>query len=115
MACWHDLHKEAASGVDHVTAEAYAANLHATIEALAQRLQATRSRANLVRRWDIPQGNGTERPLGIPAREDTLGQLAGAKLLSAISAQDCLDCRDGYRPGRMALWWRSMSQASLTI
>jgi hypothetical protein len=32
-ACWDDLNKAAASGVDHVTAEAYAANLQATIAA----------------------------------------------------------------------------------
>ena len=33
LDCWHDLNKDAASGVDKVTAEAYAANLHANIEA----------------------------------------------------------------------------------
>jgi RNA-directed DNA polymerase len=103
LACWHDLHKAAASGVDQVTAEAYAVNLHANIEALAQRLKAKRSRAKLVRRCSIPQGNGTERPLGIPALEDTLVQLAGAKLLTAIYEQDFLDCSYGYRPGRGAL------------
>src|SRR5205085_4203329 len=47
--------------------------------------------------------NGTDRPLGIPALEDTLVQLACAKLLTAISEQDFLDCRDGYRAGRGAL------------
>jgi RNA-directed DNA polymerase len=66
LACWHDLHKDAASGVDKVTAEAYAENLHANIEALAQRLKAKRYRATLVRRCDIPKENGKERPLGIP-------------------------------------------------
>ena len=39
----------------------------------------------------------------MPALEDTLVQLAGAKLLTAIDAQDFLDCRDGDRPGRGAL------------
>ena len=33
LTCWHDLHKDAASGVDQVTAEAYAVKLHAKIEA----------------------------------------------------------------------------------
>ena len=92
LACWHDLNKDAASGVDQVTAEAYAVNLHANIEALAQRLKAQRYRAKLVRRCYIPKGNGTERPLGIPALEDTRVQLAGAKLFTAIYAQDFLDC-----------------------
>src|SRR5712691_10978880 len=45
----------------------------------------------------------TARPLGMPALEDTLGQLAGAKLLTALSAQDFLDGRDGSRAGRGAL------------
>jgi len=66
LACWHDLNKDAASGGDNVTAEAYAEHLHAKIEALAQRLQAKRYRATLVRRCDIPKENGAERPLGIP-------------------------------------------------
>ena len=102
-ACWDDLNKAAASGVDHVTAEAYAENLQANIAALAQRLQAQRYRAKLVRRCDIPKANGTERPLGIPALEDKLVQLACAKLLTAIYEQDFLECSDGSRPGRGAL------------
>ena len=102
-ACWHDLNKDAASGVDKVTAEAYAEHLHATSEALAQRLQTKRYRATLVRRCDIPKEHGKERPLGIPALEDKLGQLACAKLRTALYEQDFLDCSDGYRPGRGAL------------
>jgi len=102
-ACWDDLNKAAASGVDHVTAEEYAANLQANIEALAQRLKTKRYRATLVQRCYIPKANGKERPLGIPALEDTLVQLACAKLLTAIYEQDFLECSDGYRPGRGAL------------
>ena len=52
--CWQDLKKEAASGVDRVTADAYAANLQGNIAALVQRLQAKRYRAKLVRRCYIP-------------------------------------------------------------
>ena len=101
--CWQDLNKEAASGVDRVTADAYAANLQGNIAALVQRLKTKRYRATLVRRCYIPKANGTERPLGIPALEDKLVQLACAKLLTAIYEQDFLDCRYGYRPGRGAL------------
>src|SRR5215475_4518574 len=103
LDCWDDLNKAAASGVDHVTAEEYAANLQANIEALAQRLKAQRYRAKLVRRCYIPKENGKVRPLGIPALEDKLVQLACAKLLMAIYEQDFLDCSYGYRPGRGAL------------
>jgi RNA-directed DNA polymerase len=103
LDCWHDLKKDAASGVDHMTAEAYEVNLQANRAALAQRLQAQRSRAPLVRRCAIPKENGQERPLGIPAREDKLVQLACAKRCTAIYAQDFRDCSYGYRPGRGAL------------
>lgn len=73
------------------------------MEALAQRLQAQRYRATLVRRCDMPKANGQDRPLGIPAREDPLVPLACATRLTASSAQDVLAGRDGYRPGRGAL------------
>ena len=66
LDCWHDLNKQAASGVDNITAEVYAVNLQANIDALVQRLKAKRYRANLVRRCYIPKENGKERPLGIP-------------------------------------------------
>jgi len=100
--CWHDLNKDAASGVDGLTAAQYAADLHGNIAALAERVKAGRYRAKLVRRVYIPKENGTQRPLGIPALEDKLVQLACAKLLSAIYEQDFLDCSHGYRPGRSA-------------
>jgi len=97
------LNTQAASGVDDVTAKDYAVNLHANIDALVQRLKAKRSRATLVRRWYIPKEHGKERPLGIPTLEDTLVQLACAKLLAAIYEEDFLECSYGYRPGRGAL------------
>jgi RNA-directed DNA polymerase len=102
FACWSDLNKDAASGVDGVTAEAYAQNLHANIEALVERLKSKRYRAKLVRRVYIPKENGRERPLGIPALEDKLVQAACAKLLMAIYEHDFVEGSYGYRPGRGA-------------
>jgi group II intron reverse transcriptase/maturase len=102
LAGWRDLNKQAASGVDGLTAPASEANLQANITALVHRLKTPRYRAKLVRRCDIPKANGSERPLGLPGREDTVVQLACAKLLMAIYAQDFLDCSYGYRPGRGA-------------
>lgn len=102
MYCWHDLNKGAASGVDGLTATEYAADLQGNIADLAERVKAGRYRAKLVRRVYIPKENGKQRPLGIPALEDKLVQLACAKLLSAIYEQDFLDCSHGYRPGRSA-------------
>jgi retron-type reverse transcriptase len=95
LTCWQDLKKEAASGGAQVTADAYAVKLPGNIEALVQRLKTKRYRATRVRRCSIPKANGTARPLGIPALEDKLVHLAGAKLLTAIYAQDFLECRYG--------------------
>src|SRR5262245_38545999 len=61
-AGWGDLKKQAASGVDGLTAQASAVNLQANSTALAPRLPGKRDRAKLVRRCDIPQENGAERP-----------------------------------------------------
>ena len=102
MHAWHDVNKDAASGVDGLTAAQYAADLNSNIAALAERVKAGRYRAKLVRRVYIPKENGKQRPLGIPALEDKLVQLACARLLSAIYEQDFLDGSHGYRPGRSA-------------
>ena len=102
LHCWERLNKAAASGVDGVTAAAYAENLHANIEALAGRLKSKRYRAKLVRRVYILKENGKQRPLGIPALEDKLVQAACARLMTAIYEQDFLDSSYGYRPGRGA-------------
>lgn len=102
LDCWPDLNKEAASGVDGVTWQAYGENLHANVEALVKRLKSKRYRAKLVRRHYIPKENGKERPLGIPVIEDKLLQAACAKLLTAIYEQDFCAFSYGYRPERGA-------------
>lgn len=101
-ASWRDLNKDAASGVDRVTAQAYEQDLNAHIQDLVGRLKRKSYRAKLVRRCYIPKDDGGERPLGIPALEDKLVQLACAKLLNAIYEQDFLLVSYGYRPGRGA-------------
>jgi group II intron reverse transcriptase/maturase len=100
LYCWDDLNKDAASGVDHVSAAQYAENLHANVAALVEKLKEKRYRAKLVRRSYIPKENGKKRPLGILVIEDKLVQLACAKLLGAIYEQDFLDCSYAYRPNR---------------
>src|ERR1044071_2917081 len=95
---WRLLRKDAALGVDRVSAAAYEANLAENIKQLVARLKRKRYRAKLVRRHYIPRGNGEVRPLGIPAIEDKLLQLAVKRLLEAIYEQDFLSCSYGYRP-----------------
>jgi retron-type reverse transcriptase len=96
--CWRDSRQDAAAGVDQGSAQAYAQHLDEHIPRLVERLQQQRDRATLVSRHDMPTGDGTPRPLGIPAVEDTRLQRAVTRLLDAIDAQDFLRCRNGYRP-----------------
>jgi group II intron reverse transcriptase/maturase len=96
--CWRDIRKDAADGVDEVSAQAYEQDLDANISHLVERLQRKSYRAKLVRRHYIPKGEGTLRPLGIPAVEDKLLQLAVTRLLTAIYEQDFLRGSYGYRP-----------------
>ncbi len=96
--CWQAIRKEAAYGVDRVSAQEYEHNLEENIRHLVDRLRRKRSRATLVRRHSLPQGDGRVRPLGIPAVEDTLVQMAVTRRLTAIDEQDFLRCSYGYRP-----------------
>jgi len=95
---WRLLRKDAALGVDQVSATEYEANLEENIHQLVERLKRKRYRAKLVRRHYIPKGEGRMRPLGIPAIEDKLLQMAVKRLLEAIYEQDFLLCSYGYRP-----------------
>ena len=98
--CFSFLRKEAAPGADRVDRKDYQANLESNIHDLVERLKGKRYRAKLVRRQYIPKLNGKLRPLGIPATEDKLLQVAVAKILEAIYEQDFLECSYGYRPAR---------------
>ncbi len=100
---WRFIRKDAAFGVDRVSAEDYEQNLDENIRLLVEGLKQKRYRAKLVRRRYIPKGNGKLRPLGIPATQDKLLQLAVKRILEAIFEQDFLRCSFGYRPNVGAL------------
>lgn len=100
---WRLIRKDAAYGVDRVSAAEYEANLEENIRQLVERLKRKSYRAKLVRRHYIPKGEGQMRALGIPATEDKLLQLAVKRLLEAIYEEDFLPCSYGYRPRRGAL------------
>jgi len=100
---WQDIRKDAACGVDGVSAKEYEQNLDEHIHQLVEDLKRKRYRAKHVLRRYIPKGNGKFRPLGIPATQDKLLQLAVKRLLEAIFEQDFLPSSYGYRPGVGAL------------
>ena len=89
--CWRDIRKDAAYGVDRVSAGDYEQHLDENIHNLVERLKQKQYRAKLVRRQYIPKGDGKMRPLGIPATEDKLLQLAVTRI-QAIYEQDFLRC-----------------------
>ena len=101
--CWRAIRKDAAYGVDQVSAQEYEEHLVENIHQLVERLKRKSYRAKLVRRHYIPKGDGQWRPLGIPAVEDKLLQLAVTRILTAIYEQDFLRCSYGYRPNKGAL------------
>jgi RNA-directed DNA polymerase len=97
---WRDIRKNAACGVDGISAKEYELNLEENIHQLVEELKRKHYRAKNVLRRYIPKGDGKQlRPLGIPATQDKLLQLAVKRILEAIFEQDFLLCSYGYRPG----------------
>ena len=103
LSCWERVNKKAASGVDRVSARAYAKDLAGNVRDLWERVKRGSYRAKLVRRRHIPkEGSTATRPLGIPAVEDKLLQIAVSRILNAIYEPIFLPCSWAYRLGRNA-------------
>ncbi|GAB6275404.1 MAG: hypothetical protein STSR0004_22710 [Peptococcaceae bacterium] len=100
-ACHEELKANKAAGVDGITKAEYEKNLEANVQNLLGRLKCKAYRPLPVRRVYIPKpGSAKMRPLGIPAYEDKIVQLAISKILNAIYEADFLDTSFGFRPGR---------------
>ena len=95
---WKDINKKAAVGVDKETAKEFEKNLDDNLNELLKALKSKRYKAKLVKRVNIPKGEGKTRPLGILALRDKIVQRAAASILEAIYEQDFLKCSYGYRP-----------------
>jgi group II intron reverse transcriptase/maturase len=97
------LREDAAPGVDGETWSSYGERLDARLLDLQDRIQRGSYHPQPVRRVYIPKGDGRTRPLGIPALEDKLVQLAARMLLEPIyERSEFLGFSYGYRPGRSA-------------
>lgn len=93
--------KDAAVGVDGVTADEYAKDLRVKLQDLLDRAKSGTYRAPAVRRVHIPKGKGREtRPLGIPTFEDKILQRAVKMVLEPLYEHDFRDCSYGFRPDR---------------
>ena len=97
------IRKDAAAGVDGVTAAQYEADLEANLSGLLERFKSGGYRAPAVRRVHLEKpGTSKTRPIGIPTLEDKILQRAVLMVLEPVYEQDFLDCSYGFRPGRGA-------------
>lgn len=101
IKCHREASKNKATGIDNITKEEYEANLEQSVKELISRMKRQAYKPQSVKRVYIPKvGTSKERPLGIPAYEDKLVQIAIRKILNAIYEQDFLECSFGFRPNR---------------
>src|SRR5665648_439154 len=100
IECFRELKKRKSPGIDGVTVGEYAKKLDENITDLVARLKAKQYKPQPVLRVYIPKSNGDKRPLGIPAVEDKIVQMALKKILEAIFEQDFIDTSYGFRPNR---------------
>jgi group II intron reverse transcriptase/maturase len=98
--CFRELKRGKSPGIDGVTIGEYNEQLDEHIADLVIRLKAKQYKPKPVLRVYIPKPNGDKRPLGIPAVEDKIVQMALKKILEAIFETDFMDMSYGFRPNR---------------
>ena len=98
--CFGELKKNKSPGIDGITVNEYEEKLDENIADLVARLKAKQYKPKPVKRVYIPKPNGDKRPLGIPAVEDKIVQMAIKKILETIFEQDFMDTSYGFRPNR---------------
>ncbi len=91
--------KDAAPGVDKVTAKEYAKNLDENLKDLHERLRTGGYVAPPVERVWVEKDANSDRPIGKPTFGDKIVQRAVAMLLEAIYEQDFYDFSHGFRKG----------------
>ena len=99
--CHKEMPTNKATGVDKVDKQQYEENLEENIKDLWKRLKSFSYTPQPIRRTYIPKaGSEKLRPLGIPAYEDRLVQLAMSKILTAIYEPIFEEFSYGFREER---------------
>jgi len=91
--------KDAAPGLDGITARQYGEKLEENLQDLFKRMRTGRYRAPAVKRIWLEKEDGRKRPIGIPEIEDKIVQRAVSMLLGAVYEQEFYDFSHGFRPG----------------
>jgi group II intron reverse transcriptase/maturase len=100
IECFYKLRRNSSAGIDRVSWSEYEDNLDENLDNLVSRMKQWSYRPQPVRRVYIPKSNGKQRPLGIPAIEDKIVQMALSRILSAIYENDFKDFSYGFRLGK---------------
>ena len=94
------LRTDAASGIDNITKQEYANNLHVNLDSLVERLHKMAYQPQPVLRVYIPKaGSNKMRPLGIPVLEDKLVQPAWSRSFRQSTNKTSLMILTAYDPG----------------
>ena len=89
-----------AAGVDGQSIERFAARSDEYLSELADSLRAGQYQPMAVRRVEIPKGDGSTRPLGIPAVKDRIVQTAVKLVIEPVFEVMFHPSSYGFRPGR---------------
>ncbi len=100
-AAFGQLKSNKACGIDGITLDGYGSNLGDNINNLVTRMKEKSYKPQPVKRVFIPKpGSDDKRPLGIPATEDKMVQIAVKEILEPIFEPLFLDCSHGFRPNK---------------
>lgn len=98
---YKQLKRGKACGVDNITVDDYGNNLDNNINELITRMKSKTYLPKPVKRVYIPKpGKEDKRPLGIPAIEDKMVQIAVKNMLEPIFEPLFLDSSHGFRPNK---------------
>jgi group II intron reverse transcriptase/maturase len=104
LACFEDLKRKRAPGIDGRTMESYAPEeIKTLLNQTVVKIKSKEYQPQPVRRTYIEKpGTSQKRPLGLPTVIDKVIQTALKNILEAIYESNFLDCSYGYRPQRDA-------------